>query len=282
MSQPYADPPFAETILHPTDFSAGSEKAFAHALAVACHQRSSLTILHAGKTDGEKRWSEFPSVRETLARWNLLEGAGDRASVYRDLDVRVKKVSLKKPHALPAVLEYLDEHPIDLIVLATEGREGLPRWMRPSMAEAIARRSRTLTLFVPSGANGFLSDTDGRVDLRSILVPVDLRPDPAGAVWRAARAAAMSVSTPVEVVLLHVGAAPIPETENPAHPSCTFSRVTKPGDVVEEILRTADERAAGLIVMPTEGRRGVLDALRGSVTEQVVRRAPCPVLAVPA
>ena len=34
--------------------------------------------------------------------------------------------------------------------------------------------------------------------------------------------------------------------------------------------------------MATEGRHGVVDALRGSVTERVVRDAPCPVLAVPA
>jgi nucleotide-binding universal stress UspA family protein len=34
--------------------------------------------------------------------------------------------------------------------------------------------------------------------------------------------------------------------------------------------------------MPTEGRHGVVDAMRGNVTERVVRGAPCPVLAVPA
>ncbi|HEX2928596.1 MAG TPA: universal stress protein [Candidatus Binatia bacterium] len=34
--------------------------------------------------------------------------------------------------------------------------------------------------------------------------------------------------------------------------------------------------------MATEGRHGFVDAVRGSVTEQVVRGAPCPVLAVPA
>jgi nucleotide-binding universal stress UspA family protein len=37
-----------------------------------------------------------------------------------------------------------------------------------------------------------------------------------------------------------------------------------------------------LIIMATEGRRGIVDALRGSVTDRVVRGAPCPVLAVPA
>lgn len=31
-----------------------------------------------------------------------------------------------------------------------------------------------------------------------------------------------------------------------------------------------------------DGADGLLDALRGTTTEQVIRRAPCPVLAVPA
>jgi len=35
-----------------------------------------------------------------------------------------------------------------------------------------------------------------------------------------------------------------------------------------------------LIVMGTHGRRGVSRALLGSVTETVVRTAPCPVLTV--
>ena len=52
------------------------------------------------------------------------------------------------------------------------------------------------------------------------------------------------------------------------------------GDVAPTILDVA--RNVDLIVMATEGRHGVVDAMRGSVTERVVRDAPCPVLAVPA
>ena len=37
-----------------------------------------------------------------------------------------------------------------------------------------------------------------------------------------------------------------------------------------------------LVGMPTAGHHGVLDALRGSMTERVPRHAPCPVLAVSA
>jgi nucleotide-binding universal stress UspA family protein len=52
--------------------------------------------------------------------------------------------------------------------------------------------------------------------------------------------------------------------------------------VLGEILGAAHEDEPDVIAMATEGHQGILDALRGSVTEQVVRRAPCAVLAVPA
>lgn len=52
------------------------------------------------------------------------------------------------------------------------------------------------------------------------------------------------------------------------------------GDARELINQTAKELGADLIVMGTHGRRGVRRALLGSVTENVVRTAPCPVLTV--
>ena len=61
-----------------------------------------------------------------------------------------------------------------------------------------------------------------------------------------------------------------------------FTRMVRDGDPVEQILAAAGEVKADLIVMPTAGRAGVFDVLRGSTTERVLRRAPCPVLAVPA
>ncbi len=47
-----------------------------------------------------------------------------------------------------------------------------------------------------------------------------------------------------------------------------------------EILRTAREREADLIVVGTHGRTGLDHVLFGSTAEKVVRRAPCPVLSV--
>ena len=52
------------------------------------------------------------------------------------------------------------------------------------------------------------------------------------------------------------------------------------GDAVSEILRVAQEARADLIVLGTHGRTGLGRLLMGSVAEQVVRRAACPVLTV--
>ncbi len=50
------------------------------------------------------------------------------------------------------------------------------------------------------------------------------------------------------------------------------------GDAVDNIIDYAYDVNADLIVMATHGRTGVSHVLLGSVAEQVVRKAPCPVL----
>lgn len=50
------------------------------------------------------------------------------------------------------------------------------------------------------------------------------------------------------------------------------------GDPVGRIIDYAADVNADLIVMATHGRTGLSHVLLGSVAEQVVRKAPCPVL----
>jgi nucleotide-binding universal stress UspA family protein len=52
------------------------------------------------------------------------------------------------------------------------------------------------------------------------------------------------------------------------------------GDAATEILRLAEETKCDVIVIGTHGRTGLARLLMGSVAEQVVRRAPCPVVTV--
>ncbi len=53
------------------------------------------------------------------------------------------------------------------------------------------------------------------------------------------------------------------------------------GDPASEIISVAREIDAELIVMPSHGKTGLRRWMIGSVTEKVVRRAPCPVLMLP-
>jgi nucleotide-binding universal stress UspA family protein len=54
------------------------------------------------------------------------------------------------------------------------------------------------------------------------------------------------------------------------------------GTVVEEILKTAREISADLIVMGSHGHGPVYNLLVGSVTEGVLKSGQCPLLLVPA
>jgi nucleotide-binding universal stress UspA family protein len=52
------------------------------------------------------------------------------------------------------------------------------------------------------------------------------------------------------------------------------------GDPRDTIVEAARTQGADLIVMGTQGRRGLSRVVMGSVAEDVVRHAPCPVLVV--
>jgi nucleotide-binding universal stress UspA family protein len=67
--------------------------------------------------------------------------------------------------------------------------------------------------------------------------------------------------------------------QGPGSPAQVEHRLEE-GSPAEEILRVAKEGKCDLIVMGTHGRRGLGRLLIGSVAEQVMRRAPCPVVTV--
>lgn len=268
--------PFVKSIFHPSDFSKASELAFAHALAIALIRKTELVIMHAGRCLLDD-WAQFPPVRKTLERWQVLTPGSPRSAVFEKLAIRVTKVS-SRGNPVQASIEHIEKQQPDLVVLATRGQHGLPLWLKPSVAQAIAGRTSAMTLFVPRGCRGVVS-LDGIIQLRRVLLPIDHQPDAQEAVIRAVRAAEAFGDDAVEIVLLHVNGA-LPQVNRPESQACVWKELRREGDVVATILDAS--READLIIMPTEGRHGVFDALRGSVTERVVRGAPCPVLTVPA
>ncbi len=64
----------------------------------------------------------------------------------------------------------------------------------------------------------------------------------------------------------------------PTDPTVLRTHRLASGNPAQEIVRIAEEEAVEMIVMSTHGRTGLAHVLMGSVAEQVVRRAACPVL----
>ncbi len=276
--------PFIKSILHPTDFSPASEKAFAHALAIALLRQTKFTILNVGNNQNDtSQWQKFPPVRKTIERWGLLEKGSPKEAVFEQLGVRIRKSVKSGLTATSAILNYLESDPVDLVVLATEGREGLPRWVKRSKAEAIAQESNTITLFVPSEGKSFIRLEDGDISLKCILVPIDRQPSPNAAIVYATRAAqALGVGNTVEIILLHVGIdGTVLDLDLPENSAWKFRKEVRSGNPVEEIINAANQFSADAIFMATAGHEGILDAMRGSTTEQIIRKAPCPLAAIP-
>jgi nucleotide-binding universal stress UspA family protein len=272
------------SILHATDFTVSSELAFAHALKIALAGQTKLYLLHADPDSGEEvDWSAFPGVRRTLARWGVLPEGSPMSDVGDKLGIHLAKVSAPDRDAVRAIVRFVNDHKNDLIVLATHGREGMPRWLRGSVAEPAAREADTPTLFLPPGTRGFVDPENGALRLRTVLIPFDHRPRPHAAVREVARLCRTLSLAEVALRLVYVGEqGDMPALEFETAMPFEVTREARSGEVVDEILAAAAACQADLIAMATAGHQGFLDALRGSTTERVLRHAPCPVLAAPA
>jgi nucleotide-binding universal stress UspA family protein len=269
-----------ESIFHPSDFSEASEVAFVHALKIALVAGAKLTMLHAEASPGAE-WQDFPGVRDTLERWELIPKGSPKSAVGQ-LGISVAKVLRLSSNPVKACLDFLENNPTDLIVLAVRQQEGYMRWLGKSVGKPIARRAGQMSLFIPYGVEGFVSRQDGAVSLRSILIPVTIKPRPQPSMESAARLIRNLRLASGVVTLLHVGsAAEMPSLKLPIGTDWNWNKVAKVGEPADEILQTAKEIRADLIIMTTDGPDGFLDGLRGSTSERVLQQAPCPVANLP-
>jgi nucleotide-binding universal stress UspA family protein len=145
-----------------------------------------------------------------------------------------------------------------------------------------------------------------RADIRRILCPTDFSPVAEAALRHAV---ALARWYDARLVVLHVLAAPPPPAgmfqayAGPLQPGSpaehrllqALDRFTRPaeaagiptethlreGNIAHTILELAEAHPADLLVMGTHGRGGFQRLVLGSVTEKVLRQAPCPVLTVP-
>lgn len=136
---------------------------------------------------------------------------------------------------------------------------------------------------------------------KNILVPIDFSPYAEHALDYACELAAklgsrihvinaigatlpeLSVALTDQMIasIRHDNAVALDKLLAPRRAIAEFGEVTVVDDDARDaILKAARTVRADLIVIGTHGRRGLSRVLLGSVAEDVIRRAPCPVLAV--
>jgi nucleotide-binding universal stress UspA family protein len=269
------EPP--KSIVHPTDLSFASQDAFAHALRIAVATKGVLHLLHIedAEEDDPDNWNRFPHVREMLARWRMIDPGASRQEAAEKLGVKFVKASVESESPVHGVAAYVERRLCDLMVLMTHNRTGLERWLEESVAEEAVRETRMPALFLREDQTGFVDRETGAIKLDTVLMPVEASVPPLDA-FRHIADFAHALNPAADVMLLHVG------DDLPIFEGLLPHIELRQGPVIETILSYAGEIGADLIAMPTQGRRGLLDALRGSTTERVLHGAPCPVYAVPA
>jgi nucleotide-binding universal stress UspA family protein len=197
------------------------------------------------------------------------------------------------------LLQYAHVLPADLIVLGTHGRSGFEHLVLGSVTEKVLRRAGCPVLSVPPRAA-----TTAALPFKRLLCPVDFSEPSIAALHTAL---SLAEEADAELAVLNVVDWPDDDTflsETFDSPEMrkqleaqTAQRVdalipddarvwSRPsakvavGKAYREILGTAADMAADLIVMGVHGRN-VLDlTLFGSTTNQIVRRATCPVMTI--
>jgi len=269
------------TIVHPTDFAPGDASAFAHAVAMTLASKSQLCLLQVRDED-EAFFSQtlgLRHVRDLLVRWGKLAEDTPYDRWESELDVQVSSVSVVARNARTGILEFLEDRPSNLVVLATHENKAPTRWRDVSVHQGVLRQMRTMSLFLRNDAKGFIDLDSGALTLKRVVVPID---DAVASLPAIRRIEAMLklVSCEASIELLHVGESAPQPTDEQGKP-LDLPLIVREGPVVDAILALADELKADVIAMPTAGRHGLLDAVRGSTTARILDNGAWPLLAVP-
>lgn len=268
------------TLVHPTDYSSESHGAFAHAVKIALCGHYALSLLNVDTGALTVRHSGVREVIKLLAHWKMLPpGAAGAESLERELGMSVRAVTIPGGDARAAVIDYLDNCRCDLAVIATRRHRGLSRWLERSLAERTQRRGATLALLMRENARGLVNLDTGVMKLNRILFAAEDRVELGPALSRL-DAFLDLLGFPVEISHLHVGAG----SDAVQLPNDGRKRelIVREGPVAEAILDVARRISADIIALPTGKSTGLIAALRGSVTANILDDGRWPVLSIPA
>jgi nucleotide-binding universal stress UspA family protein len=266
-------------LVHPTDYGPGGQLAFAHAVRLALRGKYALSLLNIDVGDLAQHHTGVGEVVDWLIRWKMAPEKAGAEILESEFDLPVLGVKIPSGDVRSAVLDFLDNHVTDLVVIATRPHRGLSRWLERSLATRTMNRASTLALMIREGARGFVDPATGAMKLERILVPVDDRIDLTSPLARL-ETFVKGIGGGVDIRLLHIG--PDASGLNLPQGGKTYPLLLREGPVAETILSVARRVSADMIAIPTAKRNNVVAALRGGVTSAILDDARWAVLSVPA
>ena len=296
--------PAIKHILFPTDFSASSERAEAAAVGLATAFDARLTLLHV--------WSVPNSGYAEALTWPIDEMEAAARKELAKTHARIAKLHtsteavLRAGRAWQCILEQAKAGGVDLIVMGTHGRHGLPRLVLGSVAEKVVRLSPVpvLTLRAPDGEHAAADRPPAVVPPQNILVATDFSPAAETALDQALE---LAEEVGAQVHVMHAYQLPIigfpdgvviPDAAIASRiigwaekelaecvarrkaSSVKITSILEQADPREAVLTVARRISADLVVLGTHGRRGIARALMGSTAEGILRASPVPVLTI--
>ena len=299
-------------VLCPVDFSEFSRHAFGRAVAVARGYGADVTVLHVAPVPSVVPALPYgpegpgPFGFEVVDRERALAELSRFLATTHPIGVPVHYEAVEAPSVQKEILLQASKASADLVVVGTHGRSGFDHLFLGSVAEKTLRTSRVPVLVVPPHTWDVVPAPSE--PFRSVLCAVDFSQDSARALEHAQSLARHGAG---RLTIVHV-VEPIPVGYDPmvgppfdiagyesrleesgraqlqklapdrATAGCEIETVLACGKAYHEILRVAAERQADVIVLGVHGRNAFDRLVFGSTTEHIIRRARCPVLAVPA
>jgi len=129
------------TIVHPTDFSDASAEAFSHALRIALAMKGKLLLVHIRDLRYVHERDRFPSVRQALEQWRLLDEDDRPTAVGEKLGIEVETVRLEPQDPVRGLLRFLDTVR-DQATIGSKRRERMPSIHRVGESSPAEQASR--------------------------------------------------------------------------------------------------------------------------------------------
>lgn len=283
-----------ESILVATDGNDAAEQATKHAVRIAAVSEATIHALHVVSPrllrfleDRTDQTIETESFGAEAIR--MVEQIASKA------DVAIQ-TSVERGHPAETIMSYAESHDIDLVIMGTRGRTGLPRYLIGSVAETVLRTTTGPVL--ATQANGHSMSYD------DILVPIagerKSRNIPQMAIYFAeqfdatlhlfhvvdrrllASAYDLGPAQPdVESEMRERGEDLLTSAKAPLEAvGIDFETHLESGLPVSRLREFVTSANIDLVVMWSHRRRGSERLLQGSVAESLLRLVTAPILVV--